>query len=240
MGDALEMLKRLLIVNCIEALGPKRSFDKEVAPCLGTWFGGEWDLVHLCGHPPSDELLNGEAYSHLILSGSELSAAEENPRDAELCAMIKDFVDRGRRVLGICYGHQMIARALAGRVCCRKAEIPEFGWKTLRLQPDGLFAGIPDLIAVHSHYDEVFDLPDPFRVIASTNDCVVQAFAYGSQPVWGTQFHPEMSFELGSAMLRSNLRTEARAPELFVDELQDPELLRWNRVLFENFFGEAE
>ena len=232
-------MKRLLILNCIAAEAPKLAFDRDVAPELGKWFGGAWDVVHLCGADQGDAFPDAQAYSHLILSGSELSAVEQNKRDAELCATIRDFVERGRRVLGICYGHQMLARALIDRACCRKAETPEFGWKALSLRPNALFAGIPELIAVHSHYDEVFDLPAPFRVIASTADCAVQAFAYGTHPVWGTQFHPEMTFDLGTEMLDDNLRTESRASELFVDELERPEQLRWNRILFQNFFGEG-
>jgi GMP synthase (glutamine-hydrolysing) len=232
-------MKRLLILNCIEAETPKLAFDREVAPELGVQFGSGWDVAHLCGASSECALPSGKEYSHLILSGSELSAAEKNPRDLELCSMIRDFVARDRRILGICYGHQMIARALVGSACCRRAKTPEFGWKSLLIQPNTLFAGIPELIAVHSHYDEVFDLPPPFRVIASTADCAVQAFAYGAQPVWGTQFHPEMTFDLGTDMLQSNLRTEELAPELFVDELRDPQQLRWNRLLFENFFGAA-
>jgi len=234
------MPKRLLILNCIAAEAPRSSFDDDVAPELGAGFGGDWDVAHLCGDGPARDLPGPDSYSHLILSGSELSASEQNPRDAELCTMIRDFVERGRRVLGICYGHQMIARALVDRPCCRRAETPEFGWKRLRLEPDALFEGIPEMIAVHSHYDEVFDLPAPLRVIASTDDCAVQAFSHSERPVWGTQFHPEMSFEHGTAMLQDNLRTEARAPELFVDELQDPGLLRWNQVLFQNFYGGDE
>ncbi|MDF1799225.1 MAG: gamma-glutamyl-gamma-aminobutyrate hydrolase family protein [Planctomycetota bacterium] len=234
------MPKRLLILNCIAAEAQRSSFDRDVAPELGASFFGAWEVAHLCGDGAARPLPDAGAYSHLILSGSELSAAAENPRDVELCDLIRDFVERGRRVLGICYGHQMIARALVDGACCRRAETPEFGWKRLCLEPDALFEGIPELTAVHSHYDEVFDLPAPLRVIASTQDCAVQAFAHTSRPVWGTQFHPELGFEQGTAMLQDNLRTEARAPELYVDELQDPGVLRWNQVLLQNFFGVAE
>ena len=235
-------MTRLLILNCIAAAAPREGFDRDVAPRLGAWFGGPWDVVHLCdpGGDGSggDQLPGPERYSHLVLSGSELSASSRNPRDDELAAHIRAFVAADRRVLGICYGHQMIARALVDAPVCRRAATPEFGWKDLALRPDPLFAGIPELVAVHSHYDEVHDLPAPFRVIASTGDCAVQAFAWGDAPVWGVQFHPELDHELGGAMLADNLRTEARAPELFVDELGDPDRLRWNRVLFDNFFGE--
>lgn len=229
-------MSRLLLLNCIGAPKPREGFDERLAPRLGSQWGGDWDVVHLV----SDERLPGpERYSHLILSGSELSASKQNPRDEELEAMIRAFVQADRRVFGICYGAQMVARALTDTFCCRRAEIPEFGWKRLDLRPHPIWDGIPELIAVHSHYDEVFDLPEPFEVIASTRECAVQAFAYGDKPVWGTQFHPEQPFDLGTEMLQDNLRTEARAPELFVDDLSDPSVLRHNERLFKNFFGSA-
>jgi GMP synthase (glutamine-hydrolysing) len=226
---------RLLLLNCIEAEAPRRSFDEHVAPRLGRAFAGDWAVSHLCEATP---LPSPEGFTHLILSGSELSAAQRNPRDDALEAMIRGFVESERAVFGICYGHQMIARALLPeRLCCRRAATPEFGWKRLSLRPDPVFAGIDELIAVHSHYDEVFDLPPPFRVIASTGDCAVQAFAYEGRPVWGTQFHPEQTHALGRAMLQENLRTEPRAPELFVDDLDDPRALNNNDRLFANFFS---
>lgn len=226
-------MSRLLFLNCIEAEPPRRSFDEDIAPFWGARFEGEWEIAHLC----TGEVLPAPGrFSHLILSGSELSASKRNPRDEELMSCIRDFVDAGRRVFGICYGAQMMARALGGQACCRRAAIPEFGWKRLRLERNPLWDGIDELIAVHSHYDEMCDLPAPFRVIASTTDCAVQAFAYEGRPVWGTQFHPEQTYELGQAMLRENLRTEARAAELFVDDLDDPDILRNNLRLFDNFF----
>jgi GMP synthase (glutamine-hydrolysing) len=226
-------MSRLLFLNCIEAEAPRRSFDEDIAPFWGERFAGGWEITHLCTGEP---LPGPEGFSHLILSGSELSASKQNPRDEELMAWIRAFVEADLRVFGICYGAQMMARALGGDSCCRRAGIPEFGWKRLELEPDRIWAGIDELIAVHSHYDEMCELPEPFRVIASTADCAVQAFAYGDRPVWGTQFHPEQTYELGQAMLQENLRTEARAPELFVDDLSDPEILRNNLRLFDNFF----
>lgn len=230
-------MSRLLLLNCIETEAPREGFDQAIAPRLGGIFhrtrGGDVDLVHLAD--PA-RLPGPDRHSHLVLSGSELSAARKNPRDPELEDMIRAFVNAGRSVFGICYGHQMVARALCNHFCCRRAEVPEFGWKRVDLRPDLIMEGIPELVAVHSHYDEVFDLPEPFRVIASTRECRIQAFAYGDLPVWGTQFHPEQPLEEGTAMLRENLQSEPRARELFVDDLHDPRILRHNVRLFENFF----
>lgn len=231
-------MAKLLILNCIEAEAPRRGFDRDIGPRLGRVFeasaGGHHETAWLAEDAP---LPVHDDYSHLLLSGSELSASARNPRDDELNDRIRDFVNAGRSVFGICYGHQMIGRALAGDACCRRAATPEFGWKRLELQPDPLFEGVHELVAVHSHYDELTDLPAPFRTIASTADCAIQALAYGDLPVWGTQFHPEQTHRLGTAMLEDNLRTEPRAPELFENELDDPELLRFNERLLANAFA---
>jgi GMP synthase (glutamine-hydrolysing) len=231
-------MARLLLMNCIAQDAAREAFDRSIAPHLGGIFGrtagGDVDVAWLAD--PS-RLPGPDAYSHLIVSGSELSAARRNPRDDELMDVLRAFVETDRRVLGICYGHQMLARAFAGDACCRRAATSEFGWKRLALRPDALFAGVPELVAVHSHHDEVFDLPEPFRVIASTQDCAVQAFRWHDRAAWGTQFHPEQTFETGTAMLEDNLRSEPLAPALFVDDLRDPDVLRHGVRLFENFFG---
>jgi GMP synthase (glutamine-hydrolysing) len=229
-------MARLLILNCIAAEAPRRDFDAELGPRLGALFGGEHETAWLAA---TDALPSAARFSHLLLTGSELSASRRNPRDDELMDCVRGFVEGGRRVFGICYGHQMIGRALAGDGCCRRAATPEFGWKRLALEADPLFDGVEDLVAVHSHHDELTGLPEPFRVIASTEDCAVQAFAYGDAPVWGTQFHPEQTHASGAAMLQDNLRTEARARELFVDELDDPGLLRFNERMIRNAFGRS-
>lgn len=100
-----------------------------------------------------------------------------------------------------------------------------------------LFAGIEALVPVHSHYDEVAGLPpDRFEIIASTDDCAVQAFQVRGRPVWGIQFHPELDERSGRKMLQRNLETEAAARERFVDELTDPAQVEVGRRLFEDFF----
>ena len=118
-----------------------------------------------------------------------------------------------------------------------RAAVPEFGFKKLVLVDNPLFAGIDALVPVHSHYDEVTGLPeDRFEVIASTDDCAVQAFQVRERPVWGVQFHPELDERSGRKMLERNLETEAAAKERFVDELTDPAQVEAGRRLFENFF----
>jgi GMP synthase-like glutamine amidotransferase len=227
----------LLTLNCIVADEPRIGFNEKVMPRLMTQWKGEDDghaIVDLLGDGP---LPDHAAFTHLLLSGSELSAAERNDRDDELMACIREFADAGKPIYGICYGHQMVARALAGEDTCRRAAVPEFGWRKCHQQENALFDSLPEIIAVHSHYDEVCNLPDTFQVIASTDDCVVQGFQVRGAPIWGTQFHPEMSHNGGSLMLQDNLRTEPLAPAHYVDDLDDPARVEDNLRLFANFFA---
>ena len=225
-------MSRLLVVNCIAAEAPRREFDDAVLPRLLTRWSGARRVVHLT---EGDALRREADDTHLILTGSELSAARDNPRDEDLMALIRSFVEADRTVFGICYGHQMVARALGGR--CRRAARPEFGWRRVERVANELWDGMEDSIAVHSHYDEVHDLPGDFDVIASTPDCDVQAFHLRGTRVWGTQFHPEQPYELGDAMLQANLASEALAPSHWLNELDDPRAVDGNLRLFDNLFG---
>jgi GMP synthase-like glutamine amidotransferase len=225
-------VKSLLTINCIAAEAPRREFDDQVLPRVLTRWDGASRTAHLVS---DDRLPSADGYTHLLLNGSELSAAQQNPHDDDLIRCIREFAAADKPIYGICYGHQMVARALGG--ACRRAAVPEFGWRRVQRVDNTLWAGLDDLITVHSHYDEVHDLPADFEVIASTDDCAVQAFQVRGRPIWGTQFHPEFSFEDGTRMLQENLRTEALAPSHWLDELDGAQSVDENLTLFANFFG---
>ncbi|MEM7356677.1 MAG: gamma-glutamyl-gamma-aminobutyrate hydrolase family protein, partial [Acidobacteriota bacterium] len=180
----------VLVINCIVDPVERRRFDEVVLPRLQPLAPAPFVVRHLLEPAPLDD---GGAHGHLLLSGSELSAAKTYERDDELIRLIRAFDRANKPILGLCYGHQMVARALGGR--CRRAAVPEFGWKRVAIRPNALFAGLSDLVPIHSHFDEVFDLPPTFDVIASTDACTVQAFQVRDRPVWGMQFHPELSYD---------------------------------------------
>lgn len=205
----------ILTLNAIRDADERRRFDEVVLPRLRPLSSEDFEVRHLL----TDSLPETSAgLSRLLISGSELSASQGSPWDDATLHLICAFVAAGKPVFGICWGHQMIARALAGDDICRRAAVPEFGWKRLiAVVEDPLFAGLEDradIVTMHSHYDEVRDLGGDFTILASTDDCRIQAFRYRDLPVWGVQFHPELGFEEGRRMLRRNLESESRAKEL--------------------------
>jgi GMP synthase (glutamine-hydrolysing) len=224
----------ILVVNCIIAEKPRKDFDLVTVPYLQTFTSKEIENIHLTNLKQVEDF---SKYSHLLLSGSELSASTENDWDAELYFTIRSFIDDEKPVYGICYGHQMIARAILGKKACRRAEIPEFGWHNVALKKSELFSDLKDFYVVQSHYDEVCNLTDDFTILSSSDVCQIQAFQYKNLPVWGTQFHPEMNWERGSAMLNENLETEEAAKKLYRNDVIDPVQTEQNGLIFKTFFN---
>jgi GMP synthase (glutamine-hydrolysing) len=123
----------------------------------------------------------------LILSGGPASVyADGAPRlDPEL-------LELGIPVLGICYGMQLVALSLGGRV--EGAEIGEFGRSKLTVrEPGRLLAGLPeDQTCWMSHRDTVFEPPPGFTALASSTASPVAAFESRERSIYGIQFHPEV------------------------------------------------
>lgn len=105
---------------------------------------------------------------------------------------IKQCIDAGKMVIGICLGAQLIASALGAKVYPNKEK--EIGWFPLKLTAQGKqspwFNGFPETFTVLHWHGDTFDLPDGAQLLAQTAACRNQAFAYQSN-VLGLQFHFE-------------------------------------------------
>ena len=123
----------------------------------------------------------------LILSGGPASVyADGAPR------LDPQLLELGIPVLGICYGMQLLAAKLGGRV--EGAEVGEFGRSKLTVHEHGrLLAGLPaEQSCWMSHRDTVFAPPPGFTALASSSESPVAAFESEEQGVYGIQFHPEV------------------------------------------------
>ena len=123
----------------------------------------------------------------VILSGGPASVYAEGAPPLEPA-----LLELGIPVLGICYGMQLIALALGGRV--QGAEVGEFGRSQLTLsEPGRLLAGTPpEQTCWMSHRDTVFSPPPGFRALAASTASPVAAFESEERGVYGIQFHPEV------------------------------------------------
>lgn len=122
----------------------------------------------------------------IILSGGPCSVYEENaPRfDANIISL-------GIPILGICYGHQLLAYSLGGVVESGKSK--EFGKQEIVLGESALFEGVSTpQTAWFSHGDEVKKLPRGFKEIAFSPTCGNAAMQCEEKKLFGIQFHPEV------------------------------------------------
>ncbi|NOZ82527.1 MAG: GMP synthase subunit A [Euryarchaeota archaeon] len=96
-------------------------------------------------------------------------------------------------ILGICLGHQLIARVFGGEV--REAEVGEYAEEEIIVdEEDEILRGLaPSFTAWVSHRDEVSKLPPGFVRLAHSASCEIEAMAHESLPVYGVQFHPEVA-----------------------------------------------
>jgi GMP synthase (glutamine-hydrolysing) len=123
----------------------------------------------------------------LILSGGPASVyADGAPR------LERELLELGIPVLGICYGMQLLALELGGRV--EGAEIGEFGRSELTVRDPGrLLAGMPaQQTCWMSHRDTVYDAPPGFTALAASTGSPVAALESVERGIYGIQFHPEV------------------------------------------------
>lgn len=152
---------------------------------------------------------NAQGYDAVVLSGSKTRIFEDAPWIEKEISFIKKLYNEKVPTLGICYGEQMIVRALTGKdweEYTGASKISEYGWGKMQLTQDaaqsGLMHSLPqEFYSYCMHSDEVYKLPKNFRLTAKSEDCPVQAFDLTDAPMWGIQFHPERTLEEGNKNL---------------------------------------
>ncbi|HXI43252.1 MAG TPA: gamma-glutamyl-gamma-aminobutyrate hydrolase family protein [Bryobacteraceae bacterium] len=130
----------------------------------------------------------------LIVLGGSMSANDTLTFITREIDYVRNAIERGKPVLGVCLGAQLIAKALGARVYAN--DVKEVGWAPVTFNDaalqDPLFAGLrQDQIIFHWH-GETFDLPSGAELLASSAACRNQAFRVGDR-IYGLQFHLEVT-----------------------------------------------
>lgn len=135
---------------------------------------------------PTDEIRRS-APKAIILSGGPASVFDEGAP-----TIGRELFELGIPVLGICYGMQLMAHLLGGRV--EESPRREFGPAELRIkEQQGIFEGMGPVLRVWmSHGDRILELPPGFVSVAESDNSPVASMRHKSLPLFGTQFHPEV------------------------------------------------
>jgi GMP synthase (glutamine-hydrolysing) len=176
----------------------------------GQWTHREWrvlrDLDVESEIVPNTRDLSGAAVDGIVLSGGALSVESS---DAPLGAIDRWIDSVEVPVLGICVGHQYLARHFGGTVSRNTA--PAFGRVRLTVDEPAhpLFEGLPvDQLVWESHNDSVAQVPPGWRRLAHSEGCPVEAMSHPTRPIFGVQFHPEVEHtEQGREIFRRFLAT---------------------------------
>ncbi len=176
-------------------------------------FGGQYnqliarrvrDLGVYCDLKPCSmplEEIKADAPVGIIFTGGPNSVYDErSPHVSE------EIFSLGIPVLGICYGAQLIAYTLGGKVT--HAETGEYGKREFSfMKKSPLSEGIPERsVCWMSHTDLVGEIPSGFEVLASTPTCPVTVFGDIQRKIYGVQFHPEVVHsEYGNELLKNFL-----------------------------------
>jgi GMP synthase (glutamine-hydrolysing) len=145
------------------------------------------------------DVLREKGVKGIILSGSPASVYDDG---APACD--PGILDLGVPVLGICYGMQILCHILGGRV--EATPTREYGRVRLRVAtPTGMLRHVPREVSVWmSHGDVIHAVADCFESIASTRTCPVAAIRHKDRPIFGVQFHPEVTHTPdGEQMIRN-------------------------------------
>ena len=162
----------------------------------------------------------------LIVMGGPMSVYEENNYNwlTEEKAFIREAINKGKKVIGICLGSQLIAEVLGARVYPNKQK--EIGWfeiyQTQSATNSSVLKGTSQQLTVFHWHGDTYDLPDQTEHLYYSNTCKNQAFIYKNH-VLGLQFH----FEVTQASLNAMVENGA-------SELQKGETIQTAEEITEN------
>jgi GMP synthase (glutamine-hydrolysing) len=212
-------VRRVLVVKTGTTLPELRPHRGDYEDWIVEGLGLPWGRIELVVVYEGETLPDPHEPAGVVVTGSSALVSAREPWSERAAAWLREAVAAGTPLLGICYGHQLLAHALGGCVG-RNPRGREIGTVAVELhaaaREDPLLGGLPAALTVQAtHVESVLDLPPGARLLASSAIDPHQAFACGER-AWGVQFHPEFDAEVVRTYLevrREEIREEGIDPE---------------------------
>lgn len=177
----------ILIINC----GSQKTPYIEQAVDL------EMDFQTIGIHDVTKEDALGKA--GIILSGAPILLTEVDPSPyVQKLAWLKEI---NLPIWGICFGHQLLGLLFDARVSRQREDRD---WQTIELIADcPLFEKLPTEFEMMEDHCESVSIPVHFQLVAVSDACVNEAMMHESKPIFGVQFHPEVSGNHGNILFEN-------------------------------------
>lgn len=159
-------------------------------------------VVMVCEDEPLPPL---EEVSAVVMSGAAAMVADEIPWIDRTADYLRAAVARRVPTLGLCFGHQLLAKTLGGAVA-PLTDGPEYGTVTIERTPesagDPMLGAAPARFLAQSAHHQIVTTPPPGAVVLARNGNGVQALRFG-EAAWGVQFHPEFDDDLNRMIIEA-------------------------------------
>ncbi|CAD6567474.1 MAG: hypothetical protein ASARMPRED_000858 [Alectoria sarmentosa] len=179
--------------------------------------GGEWRWRRKKGYPRMEDV------DAVLITGSRFNAFDDDPWVVRLVGFVKDVLAQDRvKVVGVCYGHQIVGRALGAKV----ARSQGGGWEVSVCQViqtekgKELFGGKDALSIFQMHKDLVYHYPPGVEELGSSGPCKVQGMYIPKRAIT-VQGHPEFTEEIVAELLEKR-----REQKVFGDEIYGEAMAR--------------
>jgi len=195
------------------------------------WFNSTLNAAHLDTHVVDpcrgDALPPPVDYSGIVLTGSHSMVTDREEWSRKTTAWLPGAVQSGVPLLGVCYGHQLLAVAMGGTVD-RNPRGMEMGTVEISFsraaEKDTLLKKLPRTLLAHaSHTQSVIALPPDAVLLAFNDNEPHHAFFIGAC-AWGIQFHPEFDADIMKTYIRTfagPLKAEGQDVELLLQQVED-------------------
>ncbi|KAG7977389.1 hypothetical protein I3843_05G029100 [Carya illinoinensis] len=198
--------------------------------------GETWDVYRVaCGEFPEDEEI--ALFDGFVITGSCNDAHGNDVWICKLLNLLKKLDSMKKKVLGICFGHQILARALGGKTG-RHMSGWDMGVTTIHLSTSSKFLSSlklpPTLSLIECHRDEVRELPPKAEKIAWSDKTGIEMFRCGNH-LMGIQGHPEYTqdilLHLVDRLLQRNMIADTYAEEVKTKAgAREPDREAWKKL----------